>query len=285
MPPSSLTLMARVESLAREWGLAITSVRETATSLLAVGTRGTFPVVLKVSRRLGDEWRSGAVVRAFDGHGMVRAFEHADGAVLLERLTPGTSLAQLAMAGRDQEATAILSDVIQRLSAAPATLDSIDTVQDWAKGFSWYLESDDTQIDRGLVERGQRRYLSLAASQRQVRLLHGDLQHYNVLHDEARGWLAIDPKGVLGETEYELGASLRNPVERPALYVSPKMVESRLGAYAARLDIVRERALAWAYAQAVLSAIWEVEDGLPVTAENPAILLANTIEGMLPRGP
>jgi len=277
--------MARAKNLAREWSVAITSVQESATSLLAFGTRGTLPVVLKVSRRLGDEWRSGAVVRAFDGHGMVRAYELADGAVLLERVIPGTSLAQLALAGRDQEATAILAGVIHRLSAAPATLDSPDTVQDWARGFSWYLQSDDTQIDRGLVERGQRWYLSLLASQRQVRLLHGDLQHYNVLHDAARGWLAIDPKGVLGEIEYELGASFRNPVERPALYVSPKMVESRLRTYAARLDIVRERALAWAYAQAVLSAIWEVEDGLPVTAENPAILLANTIEGMLPRGP
>ena len=42
-------------------------------------------------------------------------------------------------------------------------------------------------------------------------LLHGDLQHYNVLLDKDRGWVAIDPKGVVGELEYEVGALLRNP--------------------------------------------------------------------------
>jgi streptomycin 6-kinase len=45
-----------------------------------------------------------------------------------------------------------------------------------------------------------------------VRLLHGDLQHYNVLLDRKRGWLAIDPKGVVAEGEFELGAALRNPI-------------------------------------------------------------------------
>jgi streptomycin 6-kinase len=283
MPP--LTLYTRAAALAREWGLAITDTRETPTSLLAFASRGTLPVVLKVSRRSADEWRSGAVVRAFDGHGMVRAYEHEEGAALLERLSPGTLLADLALAGRDEEATEILADVVLRLSTAPAALASPVTVHDWGKGFSWYLKNNDTQIDRGLVKRARRWYSFLAASQREVRLLHGDLQHYNVLHDAARGWVAIDPKGVLGETEYELGASLRNPSERPALYRSPVVVARRLEIYAARLAIDRDRALAWAYAQAVLSAIWMVEDGGPVSADHPCVLLANAMEGMLPDAP
>lgn len=51
-----------------------------------------------------------------------------------------------------------------------------------------------------------------------------DLQHYNVLFDDARGWLAIDPKGVVGEVEYEIGAILRNPIERPDLFAAPEIV-------------------------------------------------------------
>jgi streptomycin 6-kinase len=53
----------------------------------------------------------------------------------------------------------------------------------------------------------------LCSSQRYRRLLHGDLHHGNVLHDSERGWVAIDPKGVLGEPEYEIGVALRNPIE------------------------------------------------------------------------
>ena len=29
-------------------------------------------------------------------------------------------------------------------------------------------------------------------------LLHGDLHHWNILSDADRGWMAIDPKGVIG---------------------------------------------------------------------------------------
>jgi len=41
-------------------------------------------------------------------------------------------------------------------------------------------------------------------------LLHGDLHSDNILSSQ-RGWLVIDPKGIVGEREFELGAYLRNP--------------------------------------------------------------------------
>ena len=70
-------------------------------------------------------------------------------------------------------------------------------------------------------------YVDLSGSQRSTRLLHGDLQHYNVLFDTDRGWLAIDPKGVVGELEHEIGAVLRNPDERPDLFLSSSVIERR----------------------------------------------------------
>lgn len=64
--------------------------------------------------------------------------------------------------------------------------------------------------------------MKLAASQDETTLLHGDLHHYNVLSDVRRGWLAIDPKGVIGEVEYEAGAIFRNPNEMPDLFTIAK---------------------------------------------------------------
>jgi len=49
--------------------------------------------------------------------------------------------------------------------------------------------------------------------------------------------------------------------------------------------VVPERVLAWAYAQALLSAVWLVEDSIPVAPDAPQIQLARTIESMLPPGP
>jgi len=41
--------------------------------------------------------------------------------------------------------------------------------------------------------------------------MHGDFHHYNVLSSD-RGWLAIDPKGMLGPAAYEVGPLLMNPL-------------------------------------------------------------------------
>jgi len=281
----SPTLADRAKGLAREWSLSVTRVEETPTSLLAFGNRGEIPVVLKVFRESGDEWNSGAVLRAFRGHGMVEVLEYREDAVLLERLSPGTALAELTLAGRDAEATEIVADTVRQLSEANATVDGIPTVEDWGQGFAAYLRSTDSQLDRGLVERGQICYEKLAASQQAPRLLHGDLQHYNILQDSRRGWIAIDPKGVLGEIEYEFGASFRNPQQPPDYYTGREVLEQRLRIYTSRLHVVPERVLAWAYAQAVLSAIWLVEDGIPVAPDAPQIQLARTIESILPPVP
>jgi streptomycin 6-kinase len=250
----------------------------------ALGKRDHQPVVLKVIKQAGDEWRSGAILNAFDGQGVARVYERAPGAVLVERLRPGNSLTDLSLNGRDEEATDILANVIRQMSAR-ASISQLEfpcaTVHDWAKGFERYVATGDDQIPTELVAAGQRLYLGLCASQRRPRLLHGDLQHYNVLFDSDRGWLAIDPKGVVGEIEYEVGAFLRNPFERPELFLSAATIERRLKHFTSRLDLDFERALGWAFAQAVLSAIWTIEDGFAVDVTSPALKLAIAIRPML----
>jgi len=273
-------MMERVEERVRAWNITVETTLETESSFLAFGTQGSLPVVLKVVRALGDEWRAGEILEAFDGEGTVRVHAQVPGAVLLEKLDPGSSLVGLVLDGRDEEATEIIASVIQRMSH-PRRLSGAATVEAWGEGFQRYLGSRDKPVPAAEVERAQQTYLTLCESQRETRLLHGDLQHSNVLLSSDRGWVAIDPKGVIGEVEYEVGASLRNPVERPDLFATATAVERRLEIFAARLNINAERALRWAFAQAVLSALWSIEDGATVDATNPALSLARAIEPML----
>ncbi len=277
---TSKPLYDRLEDQARDWRVVIDQILETESSLIGFGTRGDQPVVLKIIRLPGDEWRSGEMLEAFDGKGVVRVYEHVAGAVLLERLSPGNSLVSMVLNGRDDEATEILADVIQRMAPRPLVNQSA-TIEDWAKGFERYRESGDNQIPDSLVEDAHRMYLELCESQSSPRLLHGDLHHYNVIFDSDRGWVAIDPKGVLGEIEYEIGALLRNPIDNPELFVQPATVERRLELIASRLNLDHRRALAWGFAQAVLSTIWGAEDGFRVDARNPGIMLAEAIRPML----
>jgi streptomycin 6-kinase len=273
-------IRSRVEDRIRAWRVVVERTLETESSVLAFGRRDRQPVVLKVIKQHGEEWRSGEVLEAFEGRGVVRVLEFWDGAVLLERLVPGHRLVDLVLEGRDDQATEILAEVLGTMSPRPWA-GGVPTVREWARGFERSAASGDGRIPQDLLEEGHRVFLELCGSQGRPRLLHGDLHHSNVLFDAERGWLAIDPKGVVGELEYEIGAALRNPSERPDLFAAPTVIEKRVERFASKLDLDIGRILAWGFAQAVLSTVWMVEDGLAVEPGNPSIALALAIRAML----
>jgi streptomycin 6-kinase len=268
----------RLADQARIWGVEIHECSETGTSWLGFGVRHGVEVVLKLSRQRGDEWHSGAILRQFAGRGMVRPYGCSEGAVLLERLRPATSLIEVAV-NDDASATRILAGVIEKL-AGVAPPPGTPTVRDWGISFERFADSVPPCIPPLLFQRAHESYVKLATTQSGVRLLHGDLHHGNVLFDASRGWLAIDPKGVVGETEFEIGALLRNPMGVPGLFANQRTVERRVNEMAERLGIDARRVLEWGFAQAVLSAIWSVEDGGAVTPDAPVLQLARVL---LPR--
>jgi len=273
-PHEQLTLRAA------EWNVTVVEIRETEGSLLGFGLSNGRRVVLKVSS-LSDEMNSGTVLEAFQGAGTVRVHKSDHGAVLLERLDPATELVELVRSGRDDEATHILANTIG-LMANHEPPPGCPTLFDWVRGFDRYLsEHSGGPISLQLVREAESVYRNLALSQRQTMLLHGDLHHYNVLFDSTRGWISIDPKGVVGELEYELGAIIRNPVELPDFYISRAVVERRLMQLTEALGLDYDRALRWTFAQAVLSAIWEVEDGVTVTSDHPSLCLAELTRMLL----
>ena len=200
--------------------------------------------------------------------------------MLVERLNPGHSLVTMALHGPDDEATVVLAETIRKM-APGAPLEGVPTARDWGKGFESYAASGDAQIPRHLLTEAGRVYREMCDSERGVRLLHGDLHHDNVLHDTERGWLAVDPKGVVGELEYEVGAALRNPYERPELFSEPAIIRRRVDHLTRELGLNSGRVLSWAFAQSVLSSIWLIEDGFRVEPDHPWIALANVLQPMI----
>jgi len=273
------TLLERAQTKAAEWNVSLDEIRETPTSLLGFGVRDGEGVVLKLTK-VSDEAHSGEVLRAYGGDGAVRVYEAETGAVLLERLQPGDQLVDVVKRSADDDATRILAEVISKLAGHKASPEC-PTVADWGLGFDLYLKSRHRKIDRTMVYEARDLYRELASSQRTTMLLHGDLQHYNVLFDDQRGWVAIDPKGVVGELEYEIGALLRNPVEMPELFTDPATIKRRLQILTPSLHLDYSRALKWSYGQAVLSAIWQIEDGYSLESTNSSLRLARALRESL----
>jgi streptomycin 6-kinase len=272
----SKELNDRVLFCARAWRVAIERTVATPTSLIVHGKRAGTPVVMKVVKEQGGEWRCGEIAAQFGGRGVVQVYEHMAGAALFEKLDPGEPLAALTLAGRDDEATDILAMMLGRMVPGDPP-QGCATVEQLGEGFMRYLASGDEHVPHTLLEPAHRIFLDLGRTQRNPALLHGDLHHYNVLSDRKRGWCAIDVKGVVGELEYELGAALRNPLDRPDLFASLDVVERRLDHFGLALGIDTSRARGWCFAQAVLAAIWSVEDGGGDAERDAALALARVL--------
>jgi streptomycin 6-kinase len=202
-------------------------------------------------------------LRIFDGQGSVLLLD-ADaekGLLLLERLMPGLPLSVAAV---DERATSIAVRVMKQLWKPVPEGHIFPSVERWASG----LERLRHEFDGGcgpfpeaLIEQAETLFSELIASSQEPVLLHGDLHHGNILSAERQPWLALDPKGVVGEMEYEVGALLRNPM--PQLQNEPhprRILARRVDQLAEELGFDRERLLSWGIAQAVLSAWWSYED-------------------------
>lgn len=269
-------LSDRILYCARAWRVAIERTVATPSAMLVYGRRSAQPVVLEVVKTAGDEWRAGEVAALFGGRGVVQVLEHTEGAALYERLDPGEPLAALVLDGRDEQATDVIAMILGRMSPQDPP-DWCPAVERWGEAFARYAARGDMRLPGELVDPARRIFAELCATQRNPALLHGHVHHYNVLSDRARGWCAIHPKGVVGELEYEIGAALRNPFDRPDLFASLDVAERRLEQFGLALGIDVSRARGWAFAQAVLSAIRHVEQGGEVASTEPALRLARAL--------
>jgi streptomycin 6-kinase len=65
------------------------------------------------------------------------------------------------------------------------------------------------------------------------------------------------------------------------MFTDAAVALSRLHQLTSALGLDVQRAMAWSYAQAVLSAIWGVEDGYRVDASTPVLVLARGLRPLV----
>lgn len=193
----------------------------------------------------------------FAGQGAVKLLrcEPSEGTMLLEYLKPGRPLKEL---DDDDEATRIAAQAM-KLIWKPVRDESLyPSVKDWFQGFKKLrqrFDGDSGPFDSGMIALAENVSTELLGGMGEQVVLHGDLHHDNIVSSNSHGWVVIDPKGVVGEREYEVGALLRNP--SPEIYT--KQFERRVEILAEELGFDRQKITQWAFTQAVLSAVWSVD--------------------------
>ncbi len=231
------------------------------------------PVVLKIIAHHDDFQAEKKALEQYAGAGAVMLYDadYHERALLLECAVPGKSLADLFPA-RDDEATRIAAGLIKQLCVhSPRDTAVFDSVETYLAHLAAVTMRNQELQKRALEYIARYPFSDLAYTQQL--LLHGDLHHHNIISSE-RGWIAIDPKGVIGPRVWEVGAFMRNPVER--LVQQPdlkKILSNRLDLFADLLAIERNYLQAWSFITAVVAAQWAAQDADPMAEKFEIIAL------------
>jgi len=254
-----------INEVSERWGLTdIQPVPNLSFHFVAFARRGRQEVVLKMGIPNSELTSEMLALKLLNGVGACQLLESDEehGFLLLERLKPGLMLSELE---DDDERTQIAAEVMQKIwRPPPANQNRFIQLAEWFDGLKKirpHFEGGTGPFPKELLERVEA-FLPELFAEKTIKIMHGDFHHFNILSSE-RGWLVIDPKGVIGPVGYELGPLMINPwgsiSDESAFKVR---AERRVGILAERLGWQRDQIIKWSTAHALLSAWWNIEDGM-----------------------
>ncbi|MEM8823342.1 MAG: aminoglycoside phosphotransferase family protein [Pseudomonadota bacterium] len=225
------------------------------------GQESALKVLTEMGRRF--EGTAADVLRAFDGHGMVRLLRASPDALLLE-WCEGPQLLQATDGHQDRVAIPILIDIVRRLrrqdgprpGGVPSLADRCTCLRDGDAGLP--------EGARPLIAAASRCADSLLATVGEERLLHGDLHHANVLRTDRDGrpvWVAIDPQAIWGDPAYDVANLFGNPRDFPEITLQPDRAAKLADTLSQDLGLPRNRVMKWAFVHSCIAAVWSIEDG------------------------
>ena len=245
-------LIAQIED---RWSVRLQEPFESSYSYAARATApGAREVVVKLELPNDDFTREVEALRLYGGRGAVMLLK-ADpsyGSIMLESLRPGRMLSDLT---NDERATSIAARVMRRLWCPVPEQHPFPTVSEFDGGLEWLrqcLANKATPVPIALVGRAEALLWELVLETAEPVLLHGDLHQYNILSAGRSPWLAVDPKGVVGDPAYDIGPFLYNRLfetDNPA-----NVLERRVDQMSEELGFERDRIVGAAIPRAVLAA-------------------------------
>lgn len=213
------------------------------------------PAMLKIAM-VSEERAGGQLMIWWDGRGAARILAHDGDAFVMERATGERSLLRMAKQNQDDEASRIICAVVAELHAQvhqPLPL-TLVPLSDRFKALHSGASQQSSVLKQAAVTARE-----LLMKPQECVVLHGDIHHQNILDFADRGWLAIDPKGLIGERGFDYANIFCNPDWDVA--TKPGRLEQQASIVAEAAGLDRIRLLKWILAYAGLSAAWHLEDG------------------------
>ncbi|MCT9077138.1 aminoglycoside phosphotransferase family protein [Streptomyces fulvoviolaceus] len=229
--------------------------------------------VLKVSFPHPGNVHEPDAFAVWGGQGAVLLYERDDErfAMLLERARTQT-LAE-AGAGDEDEIAAVAGRLNRRL-AVPAPPE-LPRLRERADTWEQELRTDAEELTHALPRRVLDAAVATLHELGRVQpdtLVHGDLHAGNILRADREPWLAVDPKGYVGDPAYDGGTLLKS--RAPALLEAddlPKAVHRVLDVFSEAAQLDRERVRRWSQLHAVQTAFHGRRHGFRIARNGPRL--------------
>ena len=259
------SLPETVADLCSKWGIELDSViPDSYITLVVFGQSAELGDVVIKSSPLADEFRAEATALRLSAGAKVSQlydvdFEHS--AMVVERFVPGTQLGHVSMS--DEDATRLAAEMLQTFWRPVPDPAGLHPLRRWMRAlFDWTPQPELLASD--LVEQAQDLATALLARSSRTYLLHGDLQHYNLLQRESGEWAIIDPKGLYGDPGFDIAAWMYNPDEVSERPDYLDLATRRITICANAWGMPEEELAAWAFVGTVLNvACWSTSDAAP----------------------
>jgi streptomycin 6-kinase len=264
--PSAATWLANLPALTADyldrWQLHADGPAMHGVCALVVPVRradGT-PAVLKLTWPHEDAAYEDRALALWNGAGAVRLLAADPDAyvLLLERLHADRDLCRVPL----DDALTCVADLLRRLNMPVdgPFIRVADRVPEWSAEFTAVLEQSSDGVPRRLLEAATAVAADLPSAGPNV-LLHTDLHYENVLAADREPWLAIDPKPMLGDAEYEVAPLLWNRwPEATGSKDLARHLHRRADMVAAAAGLDRHLVAAWVVVRQTVNALDALDD-------------------------
>jgi streptomycin 6-kinase len=197
------------------------------------------------------------MLKLYDGSGAVKFLQLDEKlfALLLEKLNPGEHLKRV-FPQKPEKTVETAIEILRKIKRKPPEKHNFVFLEDWFEGFERAVT---TNFSKDFLKKARRFYEELSRAEKF--LIHGDFHHENILSAGREQFLAIDPKGIVGQTGYEIGVFLNNHVRwlKNEANLREKLNQAVVK-FSEAFEIEPQALRKWAYAQVVLSAWWTFEE-------------------------
>ena len=274
-----------IPSFPASWNIeAAKQIADTPAGVVYAVTRGDgSPAVAKVLKKkvLEDSLRGADFIAWRAGVGCVELLERSDDILLMEHAGAETLRDVLFRDGDDDATTQIAADVLLQYhqpsqQPPPSSLLTLPL----------YFESLFRKAEQNRTDGVESIYIEAATlaqelidRQRDVKPLHGDLHHENIMRS-GRGWIIIDPAGLIGDAALDVANMFSNPLDRFDLTRSEARIASMAAIFSRALQRDERVLLQYAFAYGCLSATWHEEDSNAEERDNE-LAVAATVKTVL----